>query len=80
VKTEKVYFPKWMAWFFIAIFIPLFIVMEYEIIYGSKPYPIIGAVFGFIFILIIVMTFLVSYRRIPYMIIERQTKNKRDKE
>jgi hypothetical protein len=78
MKTEKVYFPKWMVWFFIAIFIPMFIVMEYEIIYGNKPYPVIGAVFGFIFILIIVMMFLVSYRKIPYLIIERQTKDKKE--
>jgi preprotein translocase subunit SecG len=78
MKTEKVYFPRWMAWFFILIFIPLFIAMEYEATYGNKPYPIMGALFGFIFILIIVMMFLVSYRKIPYMIIERQTKTKKE--
>lgn len=80
MKIEKIYFPKWIAWFFIAIFIPLLIVMEYEAFYGNKPYPIIGAVFGFVFVLIIVMMFLVSYRKIPYMIIERQTKVKKGKE
>jgi len=37
-----------------------------------------GAVFGFIFILIIVMMFLVSYKKIPYMLIERQTKVKKE--
>lgn len=73
---EKVYFPKWIAWFFIAVFIPLLIILEYEAFYGIKPYPFIGFVLGFIFILIIAMMFLVSYRRIPYLIIERQAKSK----
>lgn len=76
MKTEKVYFPKWIAWFFIAIFIPLLLMLEYEAFYGNKPYPIMGYVFGFIFILIITMMFLVSYRKIPYLLIERQTKAK----
>jgi len=74
MKTEKVYFPRWIAWFFIAIFIPLLIALEYEAFYGNKPYPVMGALFGFIFLLMIVMIFLVSYRKIPYLIIERQTK------
>ncbi|MEM5778498.1 MAG: hypothetical protein QXD43_04235 [Candidatus Aenigmatarchaeota archaeon] len=77
MKVEKVYFPKWIAWFFIAIFIPLLIVLEYEAFYGNKPYPIMGALFGFIFVLIIIMMFLVSYKKIPYMIIERQVKVKK---
>jgi hypothetical protein len=38
-----------------------------------------GAVFGFIFVLIIAMMFLVSYRKIPYMLIERQVKTRRGK-
>lgn len=80
MKIEKVYFPRWIAWFFIAILVPLLVVMEYEALYGSKPYPIIGAVFGFVFILLIVMMFLVSYKKIPYMIIERQTKARKGKE
>jgi len=79
MKIEKVYFPKWIAWFFIAIFIPILAMLEYEAFYGNKPYPEMGAVFGFIFVLIIAMIFLVSYRKIPYMIIERQVKIKRDK-
>jgi len=79
MKIEKVYFPKWIAWFLIAILIPILTILEYEAFYGNKPYPMIGAVFGFIFVLIIAMMFLVSYRKIPYMIIERQVKTKRDK-
>ena len=78
MKIEKVYFPKWITWFFILLFIPLLIVLEYEAFYGREPYPLMGALFGFIFILLIAMMFLVSYRRIPYMIIERQTKTKRE--
>jgi len=79
MKTENVYLPKWTAWFFIAVLIPLLLILEYEAFYGSKPYPIMGALFGFIFMMIIVMMFLVSYRRIPYMVIVRQTKAKRDR-
>ena len=75
---EKVYFPKWIAWFFILIFISILLLLEYEAFYGSKQQPATGAVFGFILILIIAMMFLVSYRKMPYMIIERQTKVKRE--
>jgi hypothetical protein len=77
MKIEKIYFPKWTAWFFIAILIPVLVLLEYEAFYGNTPYPTIGALFGFIFILIIAMMFLVSYRKIPYMIIEKQSKIKR---
>lgn len=79
MKIEKVYFPKWMAWFFIAILIPILILLEYEAFYGGNTNPLMGALFGFIFMLMIVMMFLVSYRKIPYMIIEKQTKSRRDK-
>jgi hypothetical protein len=79
MKIEKIYFPKWTAWFLVAILIPLFIIMEYEAFYGNKPYPIMGALFGFIIVMIVSMMFLVSYRKIPYMIIERQSKSKRDR-
>jgi len=78
MKTEKIYFPKWVGWFFILIFVPLLLVLEYEAFYGNDPYPAMGAVFGFILILIIAMMFLVSYRKMPYMIIERQTKTKKE--
>jgi hypothetical protein len=78
MKIEKIYFPTWVAWFFIAIFIPLLIALEYEAFYGNRPYPIIGAVFGFIIVLLTVMMFLVSYRRIPYMLIEKQYKSKKE--
>jgi hypothetical protein len=74
---EKIYLPRWMAWFFIVIFIPLLIFMEYEAFYGKEPYPILGAVFGFIFVLLMGMMFMVSYRKLPYLIIERQTKLRR---
>ena len=80
MKIEKVYFPRWMAWFFIVIFIPLLIILEYEAFYGGNTNPLMGALFGFIFVLIIAMMFLVSYRKIPYMIIERQTKSRKGKE
>ena len=79
MKIEKIYFPKWMAWFFIAILIPILVLLEYEAFYGGNTNPLMGAIFGFIFMLMIVIMFLVSYRKIPYMIIEKQTKSKRDK-
>jgi uncharacterized membrane protein len=79
MKIEKVYFPRWVAWFFIAILIPILVLLEYEAFYGGNTNPLMGAIFGFIFMLMIVMMFLVSYRKIPYMIIERQTKSRRDK-
>jgi hypothetical protein len=76
---EKVYLPRWMVWFFIVIFVPILIVLEYEAFYGGNTNPLMGALFGFIFIMIIVMMVMVGYRRIPYMIIERQTKSERGK-
>ena len=71
---EKVYFPRWVAWMIIVILLPLLVVLEYETFFGARSYPLIGAVLGFIFVLLIVASFLVSYRRIPYMLIEKQSK------
>lgn len=68
---ERIYFPRWVAWFFIVILLPIVVLLEYEAFFGNSN-PIIGELFGFIFVMIIVMTFLVSYRKIPYMIIEKQ--------
>lgn len=80
MKVKKIRFPTWVIWFFISIFIPLLIIMEYEAFYGSNPYPLIGASFGFIFVLIILMVFLVCYERAPQMAIGKQTKVKKDEE
>lgn len=77
--TERIYFPKWMAWFLIVILVPILIVLEYEAFYGGNTNPLMGSLFGFIFILMIVMMVLVSYRKIPYMIIEKQARSKRGK-
>jgi hypothetical protein len=77
MRIEKVYFPKWVAWFIILILLPILLVLEYESFYGGRTFPLIGAAIGFIFIMLIVMSFLVSYRRIPYMIIEKQSKTRR---
>ncbi|MFH1228974.1 MAG: hypothetical protein V1678_00940 [Candidatus Aenigmatarchaeota archaeon] len=82
MKTENVYFPRWTAWFLIIIILPILMLLEYEAFYGNMPYPVFGAVFGLILIIVLAMIFLVSYRKIPYMIIEKQsqTKTKRGRE
>lgn len=72
MKIRKIFFPKWVAWFMLIIFIPILFVMEYEAFFGEKPYPTMGFVFGFMFIAIIVMMFLVSYRKLPYLWIEEK--------
>ena len=72
--TEKIYFPKWVAWFIVVILVPILLIMEYEAFYKGDPSPLMGAVIGFIFLFIIVMMMLISYRKIPYMIIEKQSK------
>jgi len=72
MKVRKAFLPKWIAWFMLIIFIPILFTMEYEAFFGEKPYPLMGFVFGFMFIAIIVMMFLVSYRKLPYLWIEEK--------
>jgi len=69
-KLKRVFLPKWFGWFILLILVPIIIVIEYEAFFGSDARPILGAVFGFIFTLIIAMVFLVSYGRLPYALIE----------
>lgn len=70
MKLKKVYFPKWMAWFMLLILIPILTLIEYEAFFGKEPYPLMGAVTGFMFIAVIIMMFLVGYRKLPYLFIE----------
>jgi len=70
MKLKKVYMPKWVAWFMLIIFIPLLVFMEYEAFFGKEPFPAMGILMLFIFGGIIVMMFLVSYRKLPYLLIE----------
>jgi hypothetical protein len=44
--------------------------MEYEAFFGKEPSILMGIVLGFIFISIMAMMFLVSYKKLPYLIIE----------
>jgi hypothetical protein len=71
MKLRKVYYPKWFAWFMLVILIPILFVVEYEAFFGKDAFPLMGAVVGFMFAAIILMMFLVSYRKVPLMYIER---------
>jgi hypothetical protein len=69
-KLKKVFLPKWTAWFVLLIILPILVVLQYEAYYGSEPYPLMGAVSGFMLVLVIIVTFLLSYGQIPYLLIE----------
>jgi hypothetical protein len=69
-KLKKVYMPKWMAWFILLMMLPMLVLIEYEAFFGSEPYPAMGIATGFMLILVIIMMFLVSYRKLPYFYIE----------
>lgn len=72
MKLRKAYYPKWMAWFLLAILVPIMVAVEYDIFYiNTKPgTQLFGYILPFIYIMIIVMLFLVSYRKIPIWYIE----------
>jgi hypothetical protein len=69
-RLKRIFFPKWVAWFVLLVIVPVFLVLEYEAFYGKEQYPLMGAVFGFILVLTVAMAFLVSYGKVPYMLIE----------
>ncbi|MEM7819237.1 MAG: hypothetical protein QXD48_00210 [Candidatus Aenigmatarchaeota archaeon] len=69
-NLKKVYLPKWTAWFMLIVLIPILRVIEYEAFYGKDQYPIMGIVVGFLFLALLVMLFVVAYKKIPYMFIE----------
>jgi hypothetical protein len=69
-KIKKVYMPKWIAWFILIMMLPMLILVEYEAFFGKEPYPTMGIVTGFMLILVVVMMFLISYRKLPYFYIE----------
>ncbi len=69
-KLKRIFLPKWVAWFILLVILPIFLVLEYEAFYGIEQYPTMGAVFGFISVLIVAMAFLVSYKKLPYLLIE----------
>ena len=70
MKLKKVYMPKWVAWFMLIIFIPILIFTEYEAFFGEQPNLSMGIMMLFLFGGIIVMIFLVAYRKLPYLLIE----------
>jgi hypothetical protein len=70
MKLKKVYMPKWVAWFMLIIFIPMLIFMEYEAFFGEEPFPAMGIIMLFLFGGIIVMIFLMSYKKLPYLLVE----------
>jgi hypothetical protein len=69
-KMKKVYMPKWIAWFILIMMLPMLAVIEYEAFFGVEPYPTMGIVTGFMLVLVIIMMFLISYRKLPYFYIE----------
>ena len=69
-KLKKVYMPKWIAWFILLMMLPMLVLIEYEAFFGVEPYPAMGIVTGFMLILVVVMMFLISYRKLPYFLIE----------
>ncbi|MBL7169505.1 MAG: hypothetical protein ISS48_00625 [Candidatus Aenigmarchaeota archaeon] len=64
--------PKWIAWFTIALLMPVTLWVEYEAFFGKEPNPTAGIVTGFIMIGTIVMMLLMAYKKLPYMLIEEK--------
>ena len=70
MKLKKVYMPKWMAWFMLIILLPLLVFIEYMAFFSDEPFPAMGIVMLFMFGGIILMMFLMGYRKLPYFLIE----------
>ena len=70
MKLKKVYMPKWMAWFMLIILLPMLVFIEYMAFFSDEPSTVMGIVMLFMFGGIIVMMFLMGYRKLPYFLIE----------
>jgi hypothetical protein len=69
-KLKKIFLPKWTAWFVLLIIIPIFLVLQYHAFFGEQRYALMGAVSGFILVLVVIVVFLMSYGQIPYLLVE----------
>jgi len=70
MKLKKVYMPKWVAWFMLIILLPMLVFTEYMAFFSEEPNPSVGILMLFIFGGIILMMFLVAYRKLPYLLVE----------
>ena len=68
-KTYKLYMPKWMFWFSLIVIVPIALLGVYESFVVEKNANA-GIVIAFIMAAVIVMTYLVSHKKLPYMIME----------
>ena len=70
MKLKKVYMPKWVAWFMLIILLPMLVFTEYMAFFSEDPFPAMGVMMFVVFGGIIVMIFLVAYKKLPYLLIE----------
>jgi len=69
MKVKKAYLPKWVAWFLLVIFV--FTILFMYIQFQKKSISFDNFLYIVMLLLIIlIVIFFVSYRQIPYLIME----------
>ncbi len=69
-KLKKIYLPGWVLWFALIILIPLALLISYESFFGKEPNILSGIMNLFIILAFVILIFLLSYRKLPYLLIE----------
>lgn len=75
-KEETVYMPRWYGWFITLVLAPIWIWMTYSAFYteqGAQELGLVGwSVMTFMFLAIIIVIWLMAYRKLPAYFIARK--------
>ena len=75
-EEETVFMPKWYGWFITIMLVPIWIWITYSAFYteqGAEELGLIGwSVMTFMFLIIIIVMWLMAYRKLPAYFIAKK--------
>ena len=76
--VKKVYLPKWVFWMVLLIILPMLVFFNWAYFGNPKSQAELGVIgwlaLNFIFLVVLVMIFLMAFRKLPSYIIEEEDK------
>ena len=76
--VKKVYLPKWVFWMVLLIILPMLVFFNWAYFSNPQSQAELGVIgwlaLNFIFLVVLVMIFLMAFRKLPSYIIEEEDK------
>jgi len=76
--VKKVYLPKWIFWMVFLIIIPIIVFFNYSYFSNAQSKAELGTIgwlaLNFMFLVILVMIYLMAFRKLPSYLIEDEEK------